>query len=300
MKLLSQASLFCGILAAVFILLTIVLPPNAATIKAYNLSTAEYKILTILVNIPVMVVWFGAFYGYASLQTYSELIRKTADGQAFSTISRGVKWLAWGLPASTIVTSVLGGIVHGHPQLTATAFIILHYIPLVISLFAFTYISSGSHMLMDITKSRPTLSSIRLAVGILSIIGVLYTYLTLQDAGPSGAPYYMPVWLVVITVIIPYLYAWFIGLIAAYEIYIFSKRAKGFLYKRALDGLAAGMAIATLTSIILQYIGSDTTHIRKITLNGVFLGVYVILILYAVGFVLIALGAKRLRKIEEV
>jgi hypothetical protein len=90
------------------------------------------------------------------------------------------------------------------------------------------------------------------------------------------------------------------GLLAAYEIYVFSKHTKGLLYKRALNSLAAGITIAIMTSIVLQYIASDTTHIRKITFNALLLGVYLLLTVYAAGFGLIALGAKRLKKIEEV
>jgi hypothetical protein len=301
MKRLSRVFLSYIILAVIYLLLGIFLPVNTATAQTYHLSVTEYKVLVFLVNIPTIVVWFAVFYGYGTLESYSRAIRKTSDGKAFSAIAQGLKWLAWGLPIGSIITSVLGGIVHGSPELATPAFIIVHYVPLVVSLFAFTYISKGSRSLMQIIRNRFTSHSIRGLVITFAIISVLFTYFTIENVqGSVQNPFFMPMWLVMITIVIPYLYVWFLGLLAAYEILLYGKRSKGLLYKRPLNYLAYGTGLSIIVTIVLQYLESDTTHLRKITFNALYVGVYMLLILYAVGYGLIALGAKRLKKIEEV
>ena len=107
-------------------------------------------------------------------------------------------------------------------------------------------------------------------------------------------------WLILLTIIIPYLYAWFMGLFAAYEIFLYSKQTKGLLYRRALTFLSGGFVITIISSVILQYVQSDTTRIRRISFNWLFVGIYLLLLIYASGFLLIGKGAQRLKRIEEV
>jgi hypothetical protein len=289
------------ILSLIYVILGATLPPNSPTVQTYHLSVTEYHVLTVLVSIPLIAVWFAAFYGYARLQEYVALVDKSADGPALGRIATGLKYLAWGLPISSLLTAILGGIVHSHPGLTNAAFIIIHYVPVIVSLIAFAYIGNGSRALIDLLKHRASLYLNRWFLVALTIIGVLFSYFTIQT-GQLHTPnaYYLPMWLILFTIVVPYLFAWFMGLIAAYEIYFYSRNTKGLLYRRALWLLAVGILITILTSIMFQYLQSDTTRLRRITFNWFFLGVYVLLLLYATGFLMITAGVKKLRKIEEV
>src|SRR4051794_39908863 len=62
-----------SVLSVIYIILGAMLPPNSPTVQAYHLSTTEYHVLTLLVSIPLIAVWFAAFYGYARLQEYVAL-----------------------------------------------------------------------------------------------------------------------------------------------------------------------------------------------------------------------------------
>jgi hypothetical protein len=108
------------------------------------------------------------------------------------------------------------------------------------------------------------------------------------------------VWLLVLTIIIPYLYAWFIGLLAAFEITVVARQAKGILYRQALRLLAGGVSVVIAGLITIQYVRSVFPSGGKLSLGLVLLLIYLVYLIVAAGFVLITLGANRLKKIEEI
>jgi len=287
-------------LSLLYLVLGITLPPNTPTIQTYHLSITEYRVLVLLVCIPLIAVWFATFYGYALLDEYVATIRKTPEGKAYAAIAKGLRYLAWGLPVISIISTLLGGVVHSHTQFANDAFVVVHYLPLVVAMLAFWQIGTGSRALTDIHNVRPSGVATRWLFGSFTCIGVLFTYLTIRTAESVPNPYHLPMWLILLTIIVPYLYAWFMGLYASYEILLYNKRSRGLLYRRALNNVATGIVISIVTSVIFQYTQSDTTRLRRISFSWVFFGIYLLLALYASGFLLIGRGAKQLKKIEEV
>lgn len=288
-------------LALIYVALVLLLPPNAATSETYHLTPLAYHILMLFVALPLITVWFAAFYGYVKLTQYSRTVVSTADGKAFAQIALGLKWLAWGLPISSIVSTLFGGFVHGHPGFGPAAIIINHYLTLILSIVAFTIISNGTRALTNITGRAPSLAATRwLTIGFI-FLAMSYCFTTIRIVQTVDInPYQLPLWLILFTIIMPYLYAWVMGLLAAFEISMYRRHVSGLLYKRGLNMLSSGIGLVIFTSIMLQYLTSSSPYLRKITFNWVLLLVYVILILYAAGFILIAIGAEKLRKIEEV
>jgi sulfite exporter TauE/SafE len=97
----------------------------------------------------------------------------------------------------------------------------------------------------------------------------------------------------------PYIYTWFIGLLAAYEIYLYAFKTPGIIYRRALKLLALGLGWTIAVSVLSQYI-TTLTKVRLLKINALLILVYSLLILLAVGYLLVAWGAKKLQRIEEV
>jgi hypothetical protein len=93
---------------------------------------------------------------------------------------------------------------------------------------------------------------------------------------------------------------WFIGLFAAYEIHLFRKTVRGILYKKGLELLSIGIGMAVLSSISIQYLTSLLGRLNRLSLSTTLLIIYSLLVWLAAAYILIALGAKKLRKIEEV
>jgi hypothetical protein len=288
-------------LSLLYLVLSLVLPPNQPTLHAYHLSSSEYRILILFLNIPIQVVWFAAFYGYGKLDEYVTLVRKAAHGQPLATISTGLKFLAWGLPITSIISVILTAMANQWPGMTGFMVVTTHYLSLLVAIFAFSYMAVGSRGLADIANIRPSFNALRWVFVLFTLFGVMFTYFTItstQKEHPN--PFYMPLWLILLTIITPYLYAWFMGLFAAFEIFLYSKQTKGVLYKRALMYLASGFVITIVSSVAFQYLLVDSTHLKRISFSWLFIVIYMLLLLYATGFLLISTGAKRLKKIEEV
>lgn len=292
-------------LTGLFFLLIITLPANHLTMQQYKLSAVQYHTLLLLVELPLVAVWFAAFYGYAKLEQYATAIRDTPEGPAFQQLANGCKWLAWGLPIPSLLTLLLGAIANNHASFHATTIIIGNYAGLIFPLIAFGFISESGRELIQRAKLNFTATTAKNIQFIFVVLGVIYCYLIfrhldLHSIAATNNQYFLPVWLLVLTLIIPYLYAWFIGLLAAYDILLIARTAKGIFYQQALRLLASGLAVVIATLIAVQYIRSVLPRSGHLSVSATFILVYAIYAATAAGFILMAAGANRLKKIEEI
>lgn len=291
-------------LAILYFALVFMLPPNRSVMRLYSLTTWDYKVVVFAASLPLVVAWVAAFVGYAKLRDYAQIIEASPEGQTFRTLAKGCGLLAWSLPVLAAVGLVFSSIAGLWPGLDATAVISRNYLNLLLPLIAFTIIGNTSKQLIKQIGVQINHSSVRLIMLFFSIAGILYCYLTfrnfdLTSLGSTQNPYFLPLWLMVITLTVPYLYIWFIGSLAAYEIMLFSRHVQGVLYRQALNLLAIGLTLIIASSIALQYLGSlhSPGHLE--------LGYHLVLslifqIIGGGGFVMLAFGAARLKKIEAV
>jgi hypothetical protein len=304
-QLTSRALQHYTLLVIFYTVLVFLLPPNASTISTYHLSAASYRVAVFAVALPSLAVWLAAFIGYAKLRQYAYSIRKTPEGIYFDQLAEGCTWLAWSLPASTIIPSLLSALADSHPGFHASAIITSNYVSLLLPLIAFSVIANASRGLLSSVKVKLSLANARLIILVFLLLGVLYCFFTfrrfnLTSISDSSNPYFLPIWLMVITVTVPYLYAWFMGMLAAYEITLFSKHVRGVLYKRALVFLVCGLLAVILSSIALQYTSSVEPRVGHLVFNYKLALTSLFRVIGGGGFILLALGASRLKKIEEV
>ncbi|MDB5184427.1 MAG: hypothetical protein JWN38_235 [Candidatus Saccharibacteria bacterium] len=305
MKLFKRPLLAYVIVTVFYFALVILLPANHRALAAYNISPLQYHTILFLAVVPYIGIWFAAFYGFGKLREYAKIISRSAEGEDFHTLANGIKWLAYGLPATAIISIILNTIADHYHRFHSTAIISNNYINILIPLIAFTYLSRGSRNLTERVKIRLDFSGAKLIMAALAILGVLYCYFTfrhfdLQSVGSTNNPYFIPIWLMLLTVAIPYLYSWFIGLLAAYEILLYSRQVQGVIYRQALQFLGLGTVAVIVSLISLQYTSSIVPRTGFISLNSILILNYLIRIIEAIGFWLLAVGAKKLKKIEEV
>jgi hypothetical protein len=292
-------------LAIVYVILIFALPANQQTLHAYHITAVEYRILLFATALPSIAVWLAAFIGFAKLQQYAHFISKTPEGIHFDQLARGCTWLAWSLPLPTIISLVLNALADHWPNFHPTAIILTNYSDLFIPLVAFSIIAQASRGLLSGTKTKFNLVNGRFIVLGFVTIGVLYCFLTfrrfdLTSLGATNNPYFLPIWLMVVSITVPYLYAWFIGTLAAYEITLFSKQVPGVLYRQALRLLVGGLLAVVLSSIALQYLNSVEPVVGHLMLNYKLVLTTMVRIVGGAGFIMLAIGASRLKKIEEV
>jgi hypothetical protein len=294
-----------ALLAVSYVLLILLLPASAATMREYNLAAFEYRVILLALALPSLLIWLAAFIGYAKLRLYARSIRKTPEGIYFDQLAEGCTWLAWSLPVSTIIPTILNTIANAHPGFHATSIILSNYVSLILPLIGFSVIASASRGLLSNVRAKLSLADARLIIIGFLILGVLYCFLTfshfnLNSLGSTDNPYFLPAWLMVITVIVPYLYAWFMGILAAYELTLFSKHVRGVLYRQALGFVVGGLLAVILSSVALQYINSVEPRVGHLVFSYKLVLVLIFRIIGGGGFILLALGANRLQKIEEV
>jgi hypothetical protein len=90
-----------------------------------------------------------------------------------------------------------------------------------------------------------------------------------------------------------------LGLLSAHELHWYTKTVKGIVYRQAVKQFANGIAVVIFGSIAIQFVNVTLTQRFKDSLGSILLIDYGLLIIIAAGLVLMALGTKRLKRIEE-
>jgi membrane glycosyltransferase len=79
-----------------------------------------------------------------------------------------------------------------------------------------------------------------------------------------------------------------------------ARRTSGVIYKQALQYLSVGLITIILTMSALQYFRAIIPRDGHVTINGALIMVFAIYAVNAVGGILLAIGARRLKRIEEI
>jgi hypothetical protein len=289
-----------AILLVVAVGLGLIVPPASSTLRELHISLTEYKLAISTLILPYALIWFSAFYAYNRLEVYAHQIRQTKEGRAFKSIADGTRVLAWGLALTTLIGIISESISSSHPGFMPAQRVINNYIAILVPLIGFTLIGNGTRALNVLGKLRPSLTGTRVLVLVFLFIGVAFTYLVINNSAKQQNPYYLSLFLLFVTFIVPYLYAWFIGLLSANEIRLYAQFVKGIIYKRALIQLAGGLTLVISGSIVSQFINSVFITKHSIALGSAFLLTYFIVVLEAFGYGLIAYAVRSLKRIEEV
>jgi hypothetical protein len=102
-----------------------------------------------------------------------------------------------------------------------------------------------------------------------------------------------------LTVVAPYLFIWFLGLLATYEIYLYQKNVDGICYRQCLRWLSLGLVVGTIGSISIIYLTTMAANLQHWPLVVVVSIAYIALIVTGGAFIMIAQGVERFKMIEE-
>jgi hypothetical protein len=300
--------MFLGMAIVLYAGIVFSTPTDPETLQRYSMTTVQARLINVSILLPFAIIWFLAFYGYIAFRDYARLIRKSHEGRAFAHIATGLAILATGLPLVTILSALTRLISQDRADFIPATTVLNHYANIAVTMFAFWYIHKGAHKLLRITKGQPYGRDWSLLLGSFVILALTYIYLVLTNpARNTNTPsfsgqsiFYLPDWLIVATIILPYMYIWYIGLVSGFYINFYQKKVGGVIYKEAFRYLALGLIAVILSSILRQYITATSNLLADLRLAPLLVLVYSLLIAIATGFVLIAIGARKLKHIEEV
>lgn len=287
------------ILAVITGALALGLPPAPQMIHQLHTSSLAYRFAVLALLVPYGVIWYAAFYAFSQLREYSQKIKDSEDGRAFRSVTAGMGVLAFGLVLPTTISLVLQNIASHYPAFKPASVIIDNYTGLAVAVIAFIYINNGSHALIRLGKNYFSLAGIRIFALLYITLATVFTHLVVSNHYEKNA-YHLTTPLLFLTFIIPALFSWFVALLSAYEFGTYAKHIKGVLYHGALRQFAYGIAITIVGSIVTQFVANTFEATTGKSLGALVLVDYALLAIYVVGLVLMALGTKKLKKIEEV
>ena len=302
----SRVVFFIALIAA-YLLVIFIIPPDASVLTKYDLRPSQYVLIRLAVLTPLIAIWLIALYGFVTVYRYAGSIRKHKDGKAFVTLSSGLGVLAFGLPLQSLMSSLLNYASRTNPAATPATTIINNYLALAIVLIGFYIINKGAKALLTNTKTdEPNSIHYQAWQFGLAVFSAIFVYLTLTNParsvpieGAAKAVYYLPDWLIVLTIIIPYIAVWYLGMQSAYYIRHYRNKVPGMLYKQALGFLANGIGAVILASMLLRLLTNMTAFFKSAELKILLAVVYLLLVAISIGYILIAKGANKLRKMEE-
>lgn len=295
-----------GVTSVIYLGLVALAPANPDILAQQDITATQYRLLLMLVALPLIAIWLAAFYAYARISEYTKPINKTKDGRALSFISIGIGVLALGMAVSSLSARLLNFIATENEALLPASTIARTYVTLGFYLAGFSLIYKGVQRLGRVIRKSKITTREWLMWIVFILAGVLFIYLSLESptgetigSASNNAVYNLPVWLVVSTVIIPYLLTWAIGLRAAYLMNVYRKSVKGKIYRSFFGYLSVGLTVIVISSILIQYFTALSLSLMKLPLPSILAVVYFLLIILGVGYLLIARGANRLKSIEE-
>ena len=291
------------ILIVAYVAAVFLVPTDPHTLQKYHVSESQAKLINASVVIPIIAIWCTAFYGFSRIKSYAVAVRHTPEGGPFNALAAGLMISVMGLPLTSVVSTILNRLAVLHPDLLPTVTIMRNYLGVILALLAFYLIGNGAEALTHLVKNKRTSLGHQAWVIAFVVCGCVFSWLIMAHrAGGNGqqSAYYLPDWLILTTIAIPYTYVWYRGAVAAYSIYFYQKNINGTLYKRALGSFSAGIAVVIGASIFIQVLTTFSERLNRLHLTPVLGIIYLLLVMWAIGYGLIAKGAKKLKTLEDV
>src|SRR5262249_10846944 len=110
----------------------------------------------------------------------------------------------------------------------------------------------------------------------------------------------LPHSILLVTLVLPHILSWFLGILAIINIAKYARQVQGNLYRDALKNLIRGIAGVIFFTVVYQIILFASQFLANLSLGLTLLIIYLLLILYALGFLFVQAGAKKLMRIEVV
>lgn len=293
-------------LSAIYLLEVFFIPPDTATLTKFDISEAKAKLLTLTIALPIIAIWMIGCYVYTRFKSYAESIAGDKDGNAFAIIRAGLLPLFLWLPISVTFSSMATYLYHRHPSWTVPMVIINNYLNLIFIIIGFYLIHKGTSKLIRM-KDDDRASSWKYAANVpLVIISLIFIFLSLNNPARQFptydtpiAAYYLPDWLLVATVLLPYILVFYYGFFAVLNLYIFRVRVRGVIYKNAVEYFAKGLLCIVTSIIFIRYLTNLTTIFTNATLKFILLILYLLIVLLLLGFIMLIKSVKKLQDIEK-
>ncbi|OGY60011.1 MAG: hypothetical protein A3B23_02945 [Candidatus Colwellbacteria bacterium RIFCSPLOWO2_01_FULL_48_10] len=300
---------------AFYLYMTFGAPLSQVSVERYGLTPMSAFWLRLSIAAPILVYWSLGLYAAIHLNAY---VRKIGPGEGSApvrSLARGVFIIVMGV----ILGAAVGSIRQyfpltepGNEGIIKLLVILGNYISVGFPLAAFVFIWRGtkSFMTNELAQAKDIVRKYTPVFLFASaVISASYIFLALANPNrqmnlvPSmPATYYLPDWLIVASILLPYVVIWTLGLLSAFNIVVYSQKVSGLIYRKFLNNLVYGILMIIVFYIFLQFLSTIGYYLQDFFkekgLAPVLYFIYFILFLQALGFIFLARGAKKLKEIE--
>lgn len=268
----------------------------------YGMTGQDLVLLRLTIIVPILIIWGIAIRGACAFKTYASMLKGSPESPGLSLMADGLIWLVAYLVASSLLAGFDPFITSAH---FIDAFILIRdHVPPLIGLGGFILLYLGSNRLKAIAPFKTWTSPTFVMLGAFVLFSIVFVleFTSTPTGRIAGMPItstsVWPLGVLLVTLILPYLAAWFIGILAAMNIYKYSRSVHGILYRRALSLLVRGVVTVVLFATVVQAISFADRFLTGLSLGTLLLLVYAFVVFYALGFVFIWMGAKQLKHLE--
>ena len=277
------------------------LTPQDPAVEKYQLSNLMLSLLLVSVSVPYLVCWLFAVSGWLHLREFAQQQPPGAERSGFAKIAYGLLALVGSLIVPTLIRAVY--IYVSHNSRAPGWNIFNNYMGIFFPLLGFLLMFLGSlQIASQITSKVTRLAKATTVFFPVALFSVFYLFMIFANPtrqvslDPSIQPtYFLSDSMIIATIILPVIATWFLGLLLVLNLEHYSHYSKT-INRPGLVSLYNGVIIIVAITILTQVLASlGNSRFANLNLGALLAIIYVFLGLLALGFGLIARGAKKLQ-----
>jgi len=283
---------------------------DSTTANRFNLSLLQLHAIQLALALPGLLIFMAILFAALSLWRYARAIGHSDESLGFRFVAYSIFTLLTGM----VVGDYLGNIRQlaaqhaADPQRVKTIFVIItNHVSVAFALLTYGLLLRGAWLLLRSIGRRLDMAK-KLVPTVAGFAALTATYLWLihdnaasqMSTDPDITPTFgLPYWLVILTVVLPYVAAWFMGVLALMGMHQYHLQTTGIVYRLVFRKLVVGMTLFISLTILLQLLTQLSSLYATHNLSGILGIVVVIYIVLTYAFMLIAQGARKLHTIEK-
>jgi hypothetical protein len=288
----------------VYLLSAFLSPLDADALSKYNVSELQLRMLAASILLPLVAIWACAAYGFVHFKQYAFSIKGSLYGAGTNTIANSLGIIALQLLVTGSFSAIasipaVGVAIGGDQGIT----MISTGLDVSFALVSTLVIYQGANQLLASSSKRPKIKIFDKAFIVLAFLTLIYVVSVFRqypsDTTADSIYSYVPLGVVLLFTVIPYIFIWNLALIAVKKLYYYQSHAKGKVYRQAFGLLTAGLSIIIGSSVLIQLLGTVGEAFENLNLAALVAIVYALIIAIGIGYLFIARAAKRLRRVES-
>ena len=278
------------------------LTPQDPSVDKYQLSPITLNFLIISVSLPYLICWLFGIFGWLHLREFTRKQPRGAERDGLRKITYGLLALVASLVVPTLVGAVY--VFVSHDSTSAGWNIFSNYLGIFFPLLGFLLMFIGSAQITS--QIRPKITKLAKAMTVffpVALFSVFYLFMIFANPSrqtsldPLIEPtYFLPDSMIIGIIVLPVIATWFLGLLLVLNLEHYSHYSKT-VNRSGLISFYNGIIIIVAITIITQVLASlGNGRLDNLNLGAILAIVYVFLGLLALGYGLIARGAKKLHQ----